>query len=221
MLHITLTIKCKFNFHVKGICTAQMLPYCSKWFNIYLFSAKKMYKSLILQRRNFINYFVSISLAIVGQHFKMNSLFLYSYLISTPGNFVRLIKEGFFFSSPPILKYLRVIRKPYSVRAEQNACCAVGISAGFPSSSEGAPPPFCFCFLWVFWLCSLLTPLCELAATQNTGRIRKHHCGIQEWVHSQKRGCQGSRRVRVSYLSLKWFSVFKLGLEVLYGLSRF
>lgn len=96
MLHITLTIKCKFNFHVKGICTAQMLPYCSKWFNIYLFSAKKMYKSLISQRRNSINYFVSISLAIVGQHFKINSQFLYSYLISTPGNFVRLIKEGFF-----------------------------------------------------------------------------------------------------------------------------
>lgn len=75
-----------------------------------------------------------------------------------------------------------MIRKHYFGRAEQNAVYAVGISAGFPSSSAGAPPPFCFPFSLVFWLCSLLTPLCELVATQDTGKIREYYCWIKTRV---------------------------------------
>lgn len=51
VLHITLTIKCKFNFYLKGICVAQALPYCSKWFNIYLFSAKNVWISNFTKKK--------------------------------------------------------------------------------------------------------------------------------------------------------------------------
>lgn len=59
----------------------------------------------------------------------------------------------------------------------------LGISAGFPSSPAGAPPPFCFPFSHVFWLCSLLTSLCELVATQDTGKIRKQN----RWIKTRAR----------------------------------
>lgn len=83
-------------------------------------------------------------------------------------------------------------RKHYYGIAEQNAVYAVGISAGFPSSSAGASSPFRFPFSQVFWLWSLLTLLCEphrtLVKSENTTVALKQECT------SQEKDCEGSKR---------------------------
>lgn len=70
----------------------------------------------------------------------------------------------------------------------------VGISAGFPSSPAGAPPPFCFPFSQVFWLCSLLTSLCEPVATQDSGKIRKYYRWIKARAHKSGKSLQRQQK---------------------------
>lgn len=59
---------------------------------------------------------------------------------------------------------------------------AAGTPAGFPASPAGVPP-FCFPLAQLFCLCSLLTPLSELAATQLRGRIRECPRWVETRVH--------------------------------------